>query len=263
MDYFIYNFEKFLLVFSRIFGLFMTVSFLSSESIPEQIRMGIMFVVTTAIYPMVSHCIGVIPENFIEYALMAVGEGIIGVAIGTAISISFSVFQLAGQFFTVQMGFGASEVFDPMSQISLPLMGLFLDIIFVMVFMSLNGPALIISAIYQSFELVNFSDLISVSMVTSKYGLITIFTDLFITGLKISLPLLGALLLVSVTMGLLAKAAPQLNLMMIGFPISIYVGFTILLFMTPVMINLMQNLIDFVFRNVWFMMEEINHVPAN
>lgn len=259
MEYFVLHFEKFMLVFSRVMGLFLTVSFLSSESIPDQIRLGIVFFVTAAIYPVVSTYVGSVPSNMIMYGLQAAAEGIIGAAIGLAVLISFSVFQLSGQFFTVQMGFGASEVFDPMSQISLPLMGQYMYMIFTLVFMALNGPALILSALFHSFELVNFNDLISVSLIESKYGLVALMTDLFLTGLKISLPILGALLLVSVTMGLLAKAAPQMNLLMIGFPISISVGFIILLLTTPVMIHLIENVIDFVFQNVTFMMREMHY----
>ncbi|HBD94590.1 MAG: flagellar biosynthetic protein FliR [Spirochaetes bacterium GWF1_31_7] len=258
MDFFVYNFSKFMLVFSRIMGLYFTSNFFSSKSIPNQVKLGLVFFTTAIMYPMVSEYMGVVPDNMIAYSFRAMAEGIIGVSIGFAISISFTVFQLAGQFFTVQMGFGASEVFDPMSQISLPLMGQYIYMIFTLVFMILNGPALIINAIYNSFQMINFHDLISISLIQSKFGLVTLFSDLFYTALKISLPMIGALLMVSITMGLLAKAAPQMNLLMIGFPISISVGFIILLFMTPILINLIVNLIDFVFNIIWNMMLEID-----
>lgn len=258
MDFFVYHFLKFMLVFSRILGLYFTVTFFSSESIPDQIRLGLVFFTTAAIYPMVSEFIGVVPENLVFYSFKAIGEGLIGVAIGFAISISMTCFQLAGQFFTVQMGFGASEVFDPMSQISLPLMGQYIYMIFTLIFMLLNGPALIIGSIYNSFELVNMTDLLKISVIESKFGFVALFTNLFYIALKIALPIIGTLLMVSITMGLLAKAAPQMNLLMIGFPISISVGFITLLLMGPILVNLMVNFIDFIFSNMWNMMLEIN-----
>lgn len=259
MEYFVFHFEKFMLVFSRIFGAFFVVSFFSSDSFPETIRLGLAFFIASAVYPMVSGFVGEIPDNVIVYALRALGEGIIGAAIGLILSIYFTVFQLAGQFFSVQMGFGASEVFDPLSQISLPIMGQFLYMVFTLVFMLLNGPALILNAIFHSFLLVNFTDLIGTSMVASRYGLLEATGNLFLVALKISLPILGTLLFVSVTQGLLAKASPQMNLQSIGFQISIFAGFLILLLMTPVLIHIIESIVDMVFRNAELMMLEMSH----
>ena len=248
-----------MLVFARIMGAYFTVSFFSSGSIRTPIRLGLAFFTTAVIYPMVSPLVAAVPSSMIAYALQALAEGIIGVSLGFSISLLFTVFQLAGQFFTVQMGFGASEVFDPMSQISLPLMGQYLYMIFTLVFMMLNGPALVVHALVNSFELVNFQDLLSTSLIASQFGIVSLFSKLFYLALKIALPMIGALLMVTITTGLLAKAAPQMNLLVIGFPISITVGFIVLVFMTPVFIQLIVAIIDNVFDATWQMMAEIGH----
>lgn len=258
MDFFVYNFQQFLLIFSRIMGIVMTATVFSSNSFPTTAKLGFSFFVTIVIFPMVYKMLPPVPPDVINYALTALGEGMIGAVLGLFITIAFSVFQLAGQFFTVQMGFGASEVFDPMSQISLPLMGQYLYFIFVLVFISLNGPALIIKEVYHSFELVSFSDLVRWQIVYSELGIIKVTANLFAVGLRIALPIIGTLLLVSITMGLLGKAAPQMNLLMIGFPISISVGFMILSLLIPGIIYLISGYIDKVFADLWFLMVEIN-----
>ena len=91
MEYFVFHFEKFLLVFARIMGLFFTVSFFSSDALPETIRLGLIFLVTAAIYPLVSAFVPEPSPNMIEYGLSALGEGIIGMALGMIMSVYFTV----------------------------------------------------------------------------------------------------------------------------------------------------------------------------
>lgn len=240
-------------------GILLTATFFSSQSITIQAKLGFVFFVTIVIFPMVVGLLPPVPEDIIHFAFLAIGEGVIGASLGVCITISFSVFQLAGQFFTIQMGFGASEVFDPMSQISLPLMGQYLYLIFVLVFLSLNGPALILKEVFHSFELINFQNLVNWKIVSSDLGLVKIFGNLFMIGLRISIPIIGTLLLISITLGLLGKAAPQMNLLMIGFPISITTGFIIILLLLPGIISFIGYYIDVVFSNLWFLMLEINN----
>jgi flagellar biosynthetic protein FliR len=248
-----------MLVFSRIMGLTLTATFFSSDSFLTEARLGLTFMVTAVIFPVIYQFIPDIPRDFFSYALLAVGEGLIGAAIGFCIDICFSVYQLAGQFFTVQMGFGASEVFDPMSQIELPIIGQYLYILAILVFLSLQGPALIIQAVYHSFELVTFTNFLNGQFIESPYGIVSLFAQMFVVALRISLPIIGTLLLISVCMGLLAKAAPQMNLLMVGFPLSIGVGFIMIIILLPGLTEFIREYIDQMFKNIWNLMLEINH----
>ncbi len=257
MEYFVLNFQKFMLVFSRIMGLTLVAPFFSSGTISVRAKLGFIFIITIVIFPLIYSFIPKIPENMIEYGLVAILEGLIGVVIGFCLTISFAVYQLAGQFFTIQMGFGASEVFDPMSQISIPLMGQYLYLIAILVFLNLHGPLFIIKEIYSSFELINASTFIRDAVIAPTYGIIALFKNMFFIALRMAFPIVGTLLLVSVTMGLLAKAAPQMNLLMIGFPISITVGFIILILLLPGLLIFFNDFIDETFANVWFLMLEL------
>ncbi|HOV13513.1 MAG TPA: flagellar biosynthetic protein FliR [Spirochaetota bacterium] len=259
MDFFILHFEKFMLVFVRILGLMFTATFFSSETMITEARLGLTFVITALIYPLVHQYTPAVPDDFIEFALVAVGEGLIGVAIGFCVDICFSVYQLAGQFFTVQMGFGASEVFDPMSQESIPLVGQYLYILAILVFLSLGGPLLIIKEIFHSYELINFTKFLNGEYIESNYGIIALFAKMFVIAVKISMPIIGTLFLVSVSMGLLSKAAPQMNLLMVGFPISIMISFFLILILLPNLVEFISHYIDDMFKDIWFMMMELSN----
>jgi len=260
LEYFVLNFQKFMLVFSRLTGLMFTASFYESDSIPNQARLGLTFFITAVIFPIVYSYIPDFPQNFIGYAMVAIGEAIIGATIGICITISFSVFQLAGQYFTVQMGFGASEVFDPMSQISIPLIGQYLYIIAILVFLALRGPLLIIQELYYSYQFVTFSNLLKIDLFNSPYTIFSFFIESFSIALRISFPIVATLLLVSISMGLLAKAAPQMNLLMVGFPVSIFISFVILLVTLPLFVEFVVNYFDEIFKSIFLMMKGVKNV---
>ena len=165
----------------------------------------------------------------LQYILLLIGEGLIGIIIGFFISMIFSAFSSAGQFFSYQMGFAASEVYDALAQVENPLMGQYLNLMAMLIFIQVDGfQELFLGGILRSFESLN-----AFSLVFYKDNFITFLltglTDLFFDAMMISLPLVGTLFLISVTMGILSKAAPQMNLLSEGLPMTILTSFLILL----------------------------------
>ena len=161
-----------------------------------------------------------------------------------------AVFQLAGQFFSTQMGFASSQVFDPMAQIQIPLMGQFMNLTAMLIFLSTNGfQKLFLGGVYNSFRAVTVSQVIEnrdsvIPMILSSM------TGLFGQALIIALPIMGVLLLMQITMGLLAKAAPQMNLLMLSFPLNIFMAFLILIAVMPMMIEAFEGILDNGFEGI-------------
>jgi flagellar biosynthetic protein FliR len=186
----------------------------------------------------------IIPDSGLMYAMLVVGEVLIGIIMAFIILLVFTVFQTAGQMFSTQMGFSASQVFDPLSQVEIPLLGQFLNIIAMLVFLVTGGmKKIFLTGVYQSFSAVKASDLF-----VQQDMLITYFSgvlgNLFEQSLIIAIPIMGVLILLSVTMGLLAKAAPQMNLLMVGFPIQITVGFVMMMAAMPFLIEKFSIIIN-------------------
>jgi flagellar biosynthetic protein FliR len=164
------------------------------------------------------------------------------------------VFQSAGQFFSIQMGFGASEVFDPLAQEEVPLMGQFLNIIGMFTFLLVAGSQkLLLVGVYHSFRSIRAIDLAAGRMALFPM-LVRSLGQLFVNALTISFPILGTLLLVSVAMGLMAKAAPQMNLLIMGFPISIGVALIVLALSMPFLVGAFSRLLDGGFANMGSML---------
>jgi len=183
------------------------------------------------------------PFSF-RFLLLLIGEGIIGIIIGFFLTIIFAAFSTAGQFFSLQMGFGASETFDPLAQIENPLMGQYLNLVSMLVFLVVGGfRELFLGGFWRSVQSISMSALVAgrepvISLLAS--GL----SRLFLDAIVISLPILGTLFLVSLTTGLISKAAPQINILSEGFPISITVAFLLIFTSLPFMTEAFARVID-------------------
>lgn len=228
----------FLLVAVRIFAMIQTTPLLSIQAVPRTAKIAlagsIAFLILPSAYPA-----GWNVETFsLHFVLLLAGEALLGIITGFFINVVFSTFSSAGQFFSYQMGFGASVVYDALAQIENPLLGQYLNLIAMLVFLQINGfQTLFLGGIFRSFESLNCFSLISHQGVFLSFFLSGL-TTLFFNAMVIAMPVVGTLFLIHVSMGLLSKAAPQMNLLSEGFPITILVTFTLLVFSLPLMINL-------------------------
>ncbi|MDA3808806.1 MAG: flagellar biosynthetic protein FliR, partial [Spirochaetaceae bacterium] len=220
--------QIFLLIFARIISIMLIMPIMSSAAFPGPARAGLAFFTAMAVFPMARNLNFLIPESGLLFSFLIIGEVLIGIIMGFIVLLVFTVFQIAGQMFSIQMGFGASQVFDPLAQIQIPLLGQFLTLIAMLVFLVTGGmKKIFLTGVYQSFSAVKASDLfVQQDMLVAYFS--GILAQLFEQAIVIAIPIMGTLILLSVTMGLLAKAAPQKNLLMVGFPIQISVGFIIM-----------------------------------
>jgi flagellar biosynthesis protein FliR len=264
----------FLLIAARAIAMIETAPLLSSEAIPQVAKLALAgftaFAVmpTAAVFAVEATAAGaagvagtgavMIPgeggiaflsdlryEPFsFRFLLLLIGEGIIGIIIGFFLTVIFAAFSTAGQFFSLQMGFGASETFDPLAQVENPLMGQYLNLVSMLIFLVVGGfRELFLGGFWRSVQSLSISALVEgrepvISLLAS--GLPRLFMDAII----ISLPILGTLFLVSLTTGLISKAAPQINILSEGFPISITVAFLLIFMSLPFMTEAFARVID-------------------
>ena len=228
----------FLLVAVRCFALVMTLPLFSIRTVSRVAKVALCGYMAYLIAPHVdfsAYTVFIADDGAftLKYALLLLGEGMIGVIMGFYVSIIFSAFSAAGQFFAFQMGFSASEVYDALSQVENPLMGQYLNLVAMLIFLQSGWAQLLFGrALVDSFGTMN-----AFSLVAAREGVVTYLlgglTSLFADAFVIAIPIMGTLLLISVTMGVLSKAAPMMNLMSEGFPIMILTAFFIITAIMP------------------------------
>jgi len=244
LDQILANAPLYLLIAVRALAMIEVAPLISSDSIPQVAKVALAgfaaFMVFTQAAP-----IELPQEVFnLTYLLLVIGEAFIGIIIGFYLTIIYSAFSSAGQFFSLQMGFGASETYDPLAQIENPLMGQYLNLIGMLVFLSVDGfQQLFLGGFQRSVQSFNV-----LTLITAREGLMNVMlkglSQLFVDALVISMPILGTLFLISLAMGLLSKAAPQMNLLTEGFPISITVAFILIMATMPFLVEAFAYVIN-------------------
>lgn len=238
------DFNLFVLIAARILAMIEVAPLLSGQGVPQVAKVGLAGFAAVVVFPAVKAAGYAIPDDGMAYALLIVGEVMIGLLMGFFLSIVYSAFTTAGQFFSLQIGFGASETYDPLAEVELPLMGQFLNLIAMFIFVSTSGfQKLFLVGVQGSFKAMRAIDLVNrrddlIAFLLKATG------GLFQQALVLSLPVLGTLFVVTVAMGLLSKAAPQMNLLTEGFPITLTVTFFILLSALPFMMEAFSHLVE-------------------
>jgi flagellar biosynthetic protein FliR len=259
MQYFVYHFQVFLLIMMRMNAMIMIAPFFSSDVIPFRIKALVSFLITLVIFPVVAAKGYHIPNDMGAYFLLVLQEVSIGLFLGFLVSVIFAAFQLSGQYLAVQVGFGINEVLDPIGQVSVPLEGQFKNLIGLLVLLAMNGHHFMIQGVYRSYELAPIMSMNKVFLGgLLKYVLYT-FTGMFVVALKIALPVVAVVFLVEVSLGVLARAAPQMNIMMLGFPFKIVISFVVLVIVTPLIVKIMWVSLERVFA---FIFKILAHWPG-
>lgn len=249
MEFFVNNFQIFLLIFVRMFGVFVVAPFFSSGGVPLRIRAVFSVYITACIFPMVVNNFSSIPENMFAYAFLIGSEGLIGILIGFLMAIIFAAFQLAARFFSFQMALGIAEVIDPLSEVGITLVGQLWTIMGIMIFIAINGPHMMIIATYDSFSTIHLLRIAEDSRKVMQVAIDT-FGAMFLVALKLAFPILITLFLLAIVLGLLAKAAPQMNIFMVGFPVQIGVGLLIMIAVTGAIAFGMSSALNRAFENL-------------
>lgn len=238
------NANLFFLILVRIFAMLAVTPLFASESFLDVGRVGLAFFTAVVIFPWVNAAGYPIPENGLAYLGLLVGELLLGLLQGFFLVMVYSVFQMAGGFISQQMGFNASEVYDPLAQMEQPVLGQFLNLAAMLVFLTAGGfQEVFLTNVWASFHSLRAVDFLSHPDFVST-TLITSLGSLFARSFLLSLPIFGVLLLTTVALGLVGKAAPQMNLMMMGFPINIGFGFMVMIAGMPFLVQAFTAVID-------------------
>ena len=222
----------FLLMLTRCSGIFMIAPFFGSLNIPVTIRAAAAFAFTLVLFPVVDG-LGTVaaPPSVWAFAGSVLAELFIGWLIGFVAYVCFSAIHMAGKVMDMQVGFAVVNVMDPTSGQQIPLIGSLLYNLGIIVFLVTNGHHVIITALAESFRMV---PLAAMQPNLSLTMLLVDFTNgIFVTGMKIAMPVTFAILLVNVALGILARTMPQMNIFVVGIPLQLMVGVGVLSMLLP------------------------------
>ena len=233
----------FLLMLTRCSGIFLIAPFFGSLNIPIMVRAATAFMFAVVLFPVVDG-LGPVdaPTSVLMYTVAVLKELFIGWLIGFVAYVCFSAIHMAGKVMDMQVGFAVVNVMDPTSGQQIPLIGSFLYNLGIIVFLVTNGHHMIITALAESFRVV---PLLTMQPNLSLTMIMVNFTNgIFVTGMKIAMPVTFAILLVNVALGILARTMPQMNIFVVGIPLQLMVGVGILAMLLPFYVMFLGGMFD-------------------
>ncbi len=223
---------------TRILAMIASSPILGNKQIPARVKLGLSVLIAIIIAP----TLGEMPPVAIgspQGLLIMIQQIIIGVAMGFTMRLIFTAVEMAGDLAGLQMGLGFASFYDPVNATHSPIVAQWLGMVAALAFLAINGHLYMLSALAESFRMLPVGNMIpnqGFHAVASWGG------SIFAYALQISLPILAALLITNIALGILTRAAPQLNLFAIGFPITLAIGFLVLMLSMPHFIPMLDRL---------------------
>lgn len=226
------GFDVFILVLVRMTGLFVTAPIFGRRNVPAYLKIGFSFFLALILVNTVTMPAPGYFDSVYAFVFLVAKEFLVGVIIGYVSFLVFSAIYLAGQLIDTQIGFSMVSVMDPMSNIQVPVSSNFYFIISMLIFLSINGHHMLIQALFKSYTMVPLG---AAKLDTAIMNdILRVFGDIFIIGFKISAPILAAILITDVALGVISRTIPQLNVFVVGMPLKIALGVLIIYLCIPV-----------------------------
>jgi flagellar biosynthetic protein FliR len=227
--------------FFRVGAVFLAIPIFTGHMVPVRVRVMLAASVTWLISPTLPS----MPDAAL-FSLsgfwIAVQQFLIGLAIGLALHLVFEAIVFGGQSVAYSMGLGFASLVDPQTGVQVPVIAQFYQILATLLFLAMDGHLVLIRLLVDSFQLlpVGFEGLSAEGM--RRLALWA--SRLFAAGILLSLPLVTALLLVNLGFGVASRAAPQLNIFSVGFPVSLGLGLFLIGLTVPDVLSLFSGFLD-------------------
>ncbi|MCC6207673.1 MAG: flagellar biosynthetic protein FliR [Gammaproteobacteria bacterium] len=237
----------------RVGALIMVAPILGVRVVPMRFRVGIALALTLVIVPLLPPGPQVDPVS--AHGILISGAQILtGLAMGFLMRLVFSAVEMGGNLIGQTMGLGFAQMMDPANGVTVPVVSQFYIVLATLTFLALNGHLILIEALVDSFRA------IPVALEPISGNGLWVMLEwsgwIFKGALVISLPALASLLLVNAAFGVMMRAAPQLNIFVIGFPISLMLGFIFILLSLPLFVPQFTSMTESAFDALHSMMAE-------
>ncbi len=226
--------------FVRIGTMLSIIPLFGMKGVPVRSRLILSLVITLAVAPMLPLPPPVDPFTW-QGLLYMMQQILIGLAMGVIFLVVFQAFVVAGHMIAMAMGLAFASMVDPATGVNAPVVAQYFTIMATLLFLALDGHIMVIYAVAESFYLLpvgsNFLTTESLQLV-AQFG-----STMFSAGVLIALPAITALLLINISFGVITRAAPALNIFAVGFPITLMAGLVMLIFITPMILPHLQELL--------------------
>ena len=216
------EFKAFFLILTRVSVILFLFPFFSSRVIPVLTKAGLALVITVILYPVIDMSPGAFPATAWGMARMVLSELIVGMILGLLVQMFFEGIRIMGQLVGFQTGFAITNILDPQSGMQVSILSNMAYLVAMVLFLLLNGHHILLGAMKESFQIIEVGSLNLNRQIFQR--VMASSADMFVIAVKIGGPAIAALLFTKVAFGLITKLMPQMNIMIVAFPVQIVVG---------------------------------------
>lgn len=229
-------FTALILVFLRMLTFFIIAPIFFPNGTPNTMKVFLALVISYIIMPGIdySNAVAMVNSN-LSLMVAAINEVMSGILLGYIVNLSFSFIRMAGSLMDMQIGLSMLSMFDPNTKSNATLLDRLMYWISLTMFFILDGHHILFTAIIKSFSAVSLGK--SIILQDTIMVAIRAFTQYFWIGMKIALPIVMIIIITDLTLGLVARTVPQLNVMILGLPIKIIAGLLAFSFALPIIIK--------------------------
>lgn len=245
----------FALILLRMIAFMVSSAFFGSPQVGVQVKLLLSIVLSAILFP-------VVKAGNVDYLVisneivgLAVRELIVGLALGFLTRIFFFVVTMVGDLVSMSVGLGASQMYNPMLGTHGNTIEQFYGTIATLVFLSIGGHHMLITAISQSYDLIPVS---SLSLNVGPFAEMAVFGQTaMMLAIKMCAPVLVTIFLVNVAMGILGRAVPQINVLVTSMPVTIMLGMTVVFLCLPLLVLEMNGLVEITANKLFDVMKHL------
>ncbi|MDK2820384.1 MAG: flagellar biosynthesis protein FliR [Clostridia bacterium] len=237
--------EIFFLVLVRITSFFVTAPFFGIRGVPVLARAGLGLLVTILIFPVMPQAQLSFDFNW-TYILALINETLAGLSLGYLTNLFFTVIQMAGQVLDINMGLAMANLFDPQNGASTTIISHCFSILGLLLFLQIDGHHTLLLELKESFSYLPLGGLNFDGGFT--WTVVKLFSSSFALAIRIATPIIAVLLISDLSLSLIARTVPQLNVFILGFPVKVGLGLLSLIVSLPLLLT--------VFRSIFSQLEQ-------
>lgn len=250
MSFTIENMEYCLMVIARVSAFVMTAPFFNYNSIPARMKAAIsimLSILVIQIHPPAA----ISYTGMIGYSILVVKEIVVGLILGFMCKLCMHIVNFAGQLMDMEMGLSMANMFDPATNVQITVTGNIYNYFMMLLLVVTNMHYYIIRAVFDSFAYFNVGE--TVYRGSLKDIMVDFMVNYFIIAFRIVLPIFCCMLIINVVLGVLARAAPQMNMFVVGIQIKVLAGLAMLV----VLVQTLPTVSDFIFSEMKDVMSQV------
>ncbi len=232
----------FVMVITRISAFFLVVPVFSWQSIP--LRVKVSAIILLALFFAMINPMGIEAEDAsaVRTVLLLANEATYGLALGLIVNVLFSAVKLSGRIVERQMGLAMAQVIDPLTGERSQPLGSLIEMIFVILFLAANGHHLLLLIIQRSYEAFPAGNIPTIAALAQ--GTLQATSAMFTAALRLAAPMLAVFLILLVTLAILARIVPEMNILFISFPVRIFLGLLMIGAFMPLIGGFVREMTD-------------------